>query len=49
LGDLDKKAEDEVYKVLIKVIATSPVTSRPEKMVNDVSRSLSQYNYTGLN
>ncbi|MBP7848000.1 hypothetical protein KA013_02135 [Patescibacteria group bacterium] len=30
-------------------MAVSPDPQRPEKMMNDLTRSLNQYNYIGLN
>ena len=47
--DLDKKAEDELFDVKIRIIATSPQSQRPEKITEDLARSLYQYNYVGLN
>jgi hypothetical protein len=48
-GDLDKKAEDELFSVKIRILAVSPIAHRPEKLVEDLTRSLYQYNYIGLN
>lgn len=47
--DLDKKAEDELFDVKIRILATSPFPHRPDKLVEDLTRSLFQYNYIGLN
>lgn len=49
LSDLDKKAEDEIFDVKIRILATSPLPKRPDHMVEDITRSLFQYNYVGLN
>lgn len=49
LSDFDKKTEDELYKVKIKILATSPDKSRPKKIVDDFTRMCSQYNYYWLN
>lgn len=49
MGDLDKKTEDELYNVTIKAIATSPHPHRIDIILNDLSRSMSQYAYVGLN
>ncbi len=49
MTDLDKKAEDELFDVKIKILATSPLPERPDRIVEDVTRSLFQYNYIGLN
>jgi hypothetical protein len=46
---MDKKVEDEIFNVVVRAFASSPVPTRPEKIINDLSRSLSQYNYLGLN
>ena len=48
-GDLDKKTEDEIFRVKIRTLVTSPDPRRPEKVVDDLARSFSQYNYIGLN
>lgn len=49
LADLDKKAEDELFDVKLRVIAISPIEKRPDSIVEDVTRSFFQYNYVGLN
>ncbi len=49
MGDIEKKAEDEWFSVVIRWLAVSPDPQRPEKMMNDLTRSLNQYNYIGLN
>jgi hypothetical protein len=45
LSDFDKKMEDELFKVKIKAIATSPDKARPKKMLDDLARLCNQYNY----
>ncbi len=49
LGDIEKKAEDEWFVVVLRWIALSPDKNRPDKMINDLTRSLNQYNYIWLN
>ncbi len=48
-GDLDKKAEDELFEVKIRILSTSPQSERPDKITEDLARSLYQYNYIWLN
>ena len=45
LSDFDKKMDDELFKVKIKAIATSPDKARPKKMLDDLARLCNQYNY----
>ncbi len=47
--DLDKKAEDEWFEVVIKVLAVSVDYNRAKNLIEDIKRSISQYNYTWLN
>jgi hypothetical protein len=49
LSDLEKKWEDELFQVNIRVLATSPQPTRPKTMVQDITRTLNQYNYSGFN
>lgn len=49
IWDLDRKAEDELFDVKIRILATSPQPHRADKIVEDLTRSLYQYNYIGLN
>jgi hypothetical protein len=49
IGDIEKKAEDEWFRVVIRSLATSPYPQRPMKMLDDLGRSFSQYNYIWLN
>lgn len=48
-SDMDKKVEDEIFNVVIRALAISPIPERPEKIMNDLARSMNQYNYIGLN
>ncbi len=48
-GDLDKKADDEIFSVKIRALVTSPDPHRPERVIDDLARSFSQYSYIGLN
>ncbi len=48
-GDLDKKVEEEIFSVKIRALVTSPDINRPGRVVEDLARSLSQYNYIGMN
>lgn len=48
-GDLDKKTEDELFDIYIRALAISPNKQRIDIILNDLSRSLSQYNYVWLN
>ena len=45
LSDFDKKMDDELFKVKIKALATSPEKARPKKILDDLSRLCNQYNY----
>jgi len=45
LGDLDKKVEDELFSVKIRALVTSTEADRPEKIINDLARGFTQYNY----
>ena len=49
IWDIEKKAEDEWFAVVLKTLAVSPDATRPEKIINDLKRSLNQYNYIWLN
>jgi hypothetical protein len=46
---LDKKLDDEIFSIKIRAIVTSPQADRPKRILEDLSRSFSQYNYIGLN
>ncbi|MCX6823888.1 MAG: type IV secretory system conjugative DNA transfer family protein [candidate division SR1 bacterium] len=48
-GDLDKKAEEEIFSVKIRALVTSPDPKRPERIIEDLARGFSQYSYIGLN
>jgi len=41
--------DDELFRVKIRTIATSPDKQRPRKIIDDISRLFNQYNYIGLN
>lgn len=41
--------DDELFRVKIRTIATSPDKARPKKILDDISRLFNQYNYIGLN
>jgi hypothetical protein len=49
IQDLDHKFEDDMFFVTIRVVAISPLSNRPEKMIQDLARSMKQYTYTWLN
>ena len=49
LSDFDKKMDDELFRVKIRTIATSPDKQRPRKIIDDISRLFNQYNYIWLN
>ena len=49
LSDFDKKMDDELFRVKIRTITTSPDKQRPRKIIDDISRLFNQYNYIGLN
>ena len=49
LSDFDKKMDDELFRVKIRTIATSPDKQRSRKIIDDISRLFNQYNYIGLN
>lgn len=48
-NDMDKKVEDELFEVNIRVVAVSPSQIKADSLIHDFARSLVQYNYTGLN
>ncbi len=49
IGDLDKKTEDEIFSIRIRALVTSPDSSRTDRIIDDLARWFSQYNYIGLN
>lgn len=49
MWDLDKKSEDELFDIHMRAIAISPHEHRIDIILNDLARSLSQYNYVWLN
>lgn len=48
-GDIDKKGEEEIFSVKIRALVTSPDPKRPDRIIEDLARSFSQYSYIGLN
>lgn len=48
-SDIDKKFDDELFEVKIKVFASSPSYSRAEQIVQDMVRLFGQYTYSWLN
>jgi hypothetical protein len=49
IGDMEKKFNDEIFHVKIRVLATSPDPHRPKKIIDDLAKSFFQYSYTWLN
>jgi|GEM_PF-1696108 len=49
VSDLEKKAEDEMFDISMRIYAVSPQPARPKSMVQDITRTLNQYNYSGFN
>jgi hypothetical protein len=49
MQDMESKVQDEGFNVIFKVFANSPTPDRPKKLVDDLVRSMSQYNYIGMN
>ncbi|HNG96957.1 MAG TPA: TraM recognition domain-containing protein, partial [Candidatus Absconditabacterales bacterium] len=48
-GDIDKKFDDELFDVRIKVFSSSPSYQRAEQTVQDMVRLFGQFTYSGLN
>lgn len=48
-GDIDKKFDDELFEVKIKVFSSSPNYTRSEETIQDMIRLFGQFNYSGLN
>lgn len=48
-SDIDKKFDDELFEVKIKVFSSSPSYARSEQIVQDMVRLFGQYGYSGLN
>jgi hypothetical protein len=42
---MDKKTEDELFDIHMRALAISPQEHRIDIILNDLARSLSQYNY----
>ena len=49
MQDMEAKVQDEGFNVVFKVFANSPNSERPKRLVEDLVRSMSQYNYIGMN
>lgn len=49
IQDIENKINDEWFEVVIRAFATSIDPSRPKKLIQDLERSFSQYNYIWLN
>lgn len=49
LWDIDKKVDEDLFHIKMRVFATSPDPERPEKLINWLTRSFNQYNYIWLN
>jgi hypothetical protein len=49
MNDMDKKYDNELFEISMKAIAISPSLGKAEQIINDLTRSLNQYNYIGLN
>jgi len=47
--DFDKKMDDELFLVKVRTFATSTEKQRPTKMIDELWRLFSQYNYIWLN
>ena len=48
-GDIDKKFDDELFEVKIKIFASSPNYARSEQTIQDMIRLFGQFSYSGLN
>ena len=48
-SDIEKKFDDELFEVRMKVFASSPSYARAEQIVQDMVRLFGQYTYSGLN
>ncbi len=49
IQDMEAKIQDEWFNVVLKVFANSPKYSRSKRLVEDLIRSMSQYNYIWMN
>lgn len=49
LSDFEKKTDDELFKVKMKILVTSPDEKRPEIIIKDFTRACNQYNYFWMN
>jgi hypothetical protein len=48
-SDIDKKFDDELFEVGIKIFASSPSYDRANQVTQDMVRLFGQYSYSGLN
>ena len=48
-SDIDKKFDDELFEVGIKIFASSPSYDRANQVIQDMVRLFGQYSYSGLN
>ncbi len=48
-GDMEKKKEDELFKVSIRALAIAPAKARADHIIKDLGKTFSQYGYQGLN
>ncbi len=49
LQDMEAKVQDEGFEIVIKVLANALTEERAKRLVGDLVRNMSQYNYIGLN
>jgi len=49
IWDIEKKIEDEWFNLVIRTLAVSPNPERAKKIIKDIKRAFSQYNYIWLN
>lgn len=49
IWDIEKKIEDEWFNLIIRTLAVSPNPDRAKKIIKDIQRAFSQYNYIWLN
>lgn len=47
--DVEKKAEDEWFEIVLRALAVTPDPTRAERIINDLVRAMNQYNYIWLN
>lgn len=49
LSDVEKKLEEELFSVTLRAYAVSPDFQRPNKIIEDLSKTFAQYHYVWLN